>query len=121
MDCSALVISGPTGPAGPTGSPGVTGPTGLQGVTGPAGVTGAVGPTGASATPGLILYGGTAFVVGSQSITWPAFPTAALGVVMTAAFGPVQDQYVTGLSASGATLNINSDASGQINWLAYGN
>jgi len=108
---------GSTGPTGAAGV-GVTGPTGVAGALGP---TGNQGPTGAGAPAGLIFHGGEVLVVGAQTISWPAFPNAAVGVVMTAAFGPVQDQYVTNLSPSGATLNVNSDQSGQVYWLAFGN
>lgn len=55
------------------------------------------------------------------SISWSAFPTAALGVVLSGNGGPAPNAFVVSMSASGAVLNAGSSYSVTVNWLAYGN
>jgi len=117
-DCTALVITGPTGPTGPLGSAGSPGATGA---------TGAQGPTGASAPAGLILYGGSVSIVpqyiggsGVASVSWPAFPTAALGLVVTVE-GEGFATFYDSLTISSAKIYNNSQSTATVSWLVFGN
>jgi hypothetical protein len=102
-DCTALVISGPTGP------------------TGNSGATGMEGPTGSAAPSGSLVYGGSVSVAGyggSAPITWPTFPTALDSFVAYDANGgvPVADS----IGPSGATLHNSYGTTQTFFWIAVG-
>ena len=55
------------------------------------------------------------------SISWDAFPHAALGLVLSGNGGPAPNAFFSNLSASGATLNAGSNYAVTVTWLAFGN
>lgn len=55
------------------------------------------------------------------SISWAAFPTAALGVLLSSDGNPASSAFVVSFTASGAVLNAGSSYAVTVNWLAYGN
>jgi hypothetical protein len=70
------LLSGATGPTGPTGIQGQTGPTGIQGQTGPTGFT---GPTGIQGQTGPTGIQGQTGPTGSTGRTGPTGPTGSTG------------------------------------------
>lgn len=54
------------------------------------------------------------------SISWTAFPTAALGVVLSSDGSPASSAFAISFNASGAVLNAGGSTV-TVNWLAYGN
>ena len=115
-DCTALVISGPTGPTGPEGAPSsVPGPTGGFGPTGVAGPTGATGPNG-----GFKFLGGTVTVVAGTDypISFsPAFSSLS-GIVLSGIDGSQSNVFAYDTSVSG--MKIAGHFNGKVSWLAYG-
>lgn len=54
-------------------------------------------------------------------ISWPSFPTAALGVILSSDGNPAASAFVVSFTASGAVLNAGSSYAVTVNWIAYGN